>query len=96
MSCSIAFVNYLISVLAVRGLHWREDCSLISASGATLVAVRGLLTAAASLVTEHSSRASVVAAHGPVFVPVALRHVGSSQIKDRTRISCIGSWIHYY
>ena len=60
--------------------------------GFCLVSGLRLLTTMASLVSEHGlqgMRASVVAAHGSV----ARQHVGSSQIRDQTRVSCIGRQI---
>ena len=59
--------------------------------GATLLAVRGLLTAVTSLVAEQglSSSASAVVAHRP-SCPAAC---GSSQTRDRARAPCVGRWI---
>ena len=46
--------NFIYVVLAVLGLHCYEGFHLVAASGGySLVAVRRLLTAAASLVAEH-------------------------------------------
>ena len=64
--------------------------------GSHLVVVGGLLIAAASLVAGAQALgdvASVFAAYGLV----APWHVGSSQTRDRTRVSCIGrqSLIHW-
>ena len=53
--------------------------------GYSLVAVLGFLTAVASLVAECRCLGSV-----------ALWHVGSSQIRDRTCVSCIDRRILYY
>ena len=80
LSHSPAFFKYLF--LAVLSLHCRE--------GSSLVAVHGLLLKVASLVSEQEpwgAWASVVA---------ALRHVGSSQIRDRTHVSCIGRGIAFH
>ena len=97
MSCSIVFVNYLILFLAVRGRHWCEDFSPVVLSwGYSLVAVRGLLTVVASRCTAQALELQWLQHMGSVVVAFALSHVGSSQIKDRTRISCIGRWILYH
>ena len=64
--------------------------------GATLVSTCGLLITVVSLAAEHGlgrlpgSRADSVAA-----VPsrsFALRHLGSSWIRDRTHVSCTDRW----
>ena len=71
----------------------------------SLVAMLRSLIAVASLVVEHrfqGTQASVVVAPGfystdsTVVGLVALRHVGSSWLRDRTCISCIGRWILYH
>ena len=57
--------------------------------GPLFIAVRGLLTVAASLVAEHrlqTRRLSKLWLTGPA----ALRHVGSSQTRARTRVPRIG------
>ena len=82
--------------------------SLVAASGGYfLVGVHGLLSAVASPDAEHGpwgSWVSIVAAPwllehrlSSCGAPglVAPQHVGSSWIRDRTRVSCIGMWILY-
>ena len=80
---------------------------LVVSRGYSLVAMHRLLFAVASLVGElglEGARASVVAALGLqstdsiVMVQdlVALKHVGSSQIRDGTSVSCIGKQILYH
>ena len=55
------------------GLWCHSGFSLVVESrGYSLVAVRGLLTAAASLVSEHGTQASVVTAHGSAVAPHGL------------------------
>ena len=76
-------------------LPWR---SLLGGAGATLAAVRGPLTAGASLSQSTDSRVcglqelvgAVVAA--PTS-SVALQHAAYSQVRDRTRVSYTGRWI---
>ena len=78
----LQFYLYILSVLGLR-------CCV----GFCLVAVHGLLLAAASLVAEHGlsgARASVLAALGlqstglivVAVGPVALQHMGSPRIRD--------------
>ena len=65
---STLFKNFMCLFLAVLGLLCCEGLSLVVATGAdSPFVVRGLLTAVASLVVEHSlqgARASVVEACG--------------------------------
>ena len=78
----LIFSTYVF--LAALGLR----CCL----GFCLVSGLGLLTMTASLVVEQGlqgMRASVAAAHGLV----AQQHVGSSQSRDQTRVSCTGRQI---
>ena len=83
--------NIIYLTVAVPGLH----CCM----QAFLVAVYRLLIAVASLIAEHglySLRALVVAACGLSSwgaQAVAPQYVGSSQTRDRTRVSCIGRQI---
>ena len=74
--------------------------------GATPAVVSGLLTAVASLVANTGSRAhrfqqrrllgSRAQAEELGYIGlVARQHVGSSQIRDRTHVSCIGRRILY-
>ena len=70
--------------------------------GCSLVAVQGLLTSATS-VTEHTLQALRVSSCGSQAPEHRLsssgtqasfvsRHVGSSQTRDRTCVSCLGRW----
>ena len=87
------------------GLLCDMGFSLIATSWGYSVAVSGLLTAVAYLTAEHvlrGTRAAVLAAHGlSSAVPRLLEHrlsscgtdlaaCGSSQIRDRTHVFCIG------
>ena len=55
---------YFISLLSALGLLCCTDFSLAAASeGRSPVAVRGLLTVAASLVAKHRSRVTVFSSH---------------------------------
>ena len=63
--------------------------------GLLFVAVRGFLIAAASLAVKHrllSAQASVVALAASVAPP----HVGSSRIRDRTCVLCVGRQVLYH
>ena len=62
---SIFFNVYVLiySLLAVLGLHFCRDFSLLQQARATLVTLHRLLLAVASLFGDHGSRASVVVAH---------------------------------
>ena len=85
------------------GLPCREGFCLVAASRFhSLVVARRLLTAAASLAAEHGLSGGPASA---VVAPrlwstgsaaglglAAPRHVGSSQIRDRTGVSCIVRW----
>ena len=72
--------------MAVLGLCCYVGFSLVELYGGySLVPVLGFLTAVASLVAEPKCLGSV-----------APWHVGSSQIRDRTCVSCIGRRILYY
>ena len=93
------FCNFIYTFLSVLGLH----CCV----GFCLDAVRGLLTAAASLVAERGllgARASVLAALGlqstglivVALGPVALPHMGSPRIRGWTCVSYTGRWTLYY
>ena len=96
--------NFLILFLAVLGLCRCAGFSLVAASGGySPVAVRGLLTVLAFLVVKHrlySTGASIAVAPRPraqaqslCMGLVTLWHVGSSQTRDQTRVSCTGRWI---
>ena len=90
-------------------LHWvfipaHRFSLVVESGGCSLAVVCRRLTSLASLVGEYGpygTWASVVATHGlqgasSVVVVHRLscsRHVGSSQTKDQTSISCIGRWI---
>ena len=60
----------------------------------SLVAVRGLLVAGASLVVEHGLQGTQ--ASGAAGLSVAPWHVGSSQTRDRTHVSCNGRRVLYH
>ena len=63
-------------------------------AGTTLVAVHWFLFAELLLLWFEGSRAQ--AQQLSCTDLVALQRVGSSQIRDRTRVSCIGRWILYH
>ena len=68
-----------------------RDFSIVASEGYSLAAVHGLLTAVASLVAEHRSRAQAQQLwHTGLAAPW---RVGSSWTRDRTCVSCIGRWI---
>ena len=96
---------FIYLLLAVLGLHccaWAFfSCS---EQGLLFGAVRGLLIAVASLVVEHRLQARSLQQLWHVGSRaqaqqlwctglVALRHVGSSQTRDRTCVPCIGRQI---
>ena len=91
-------------ILVVLGLCCFVDFSLTVASGGySLAVVHGLHIAVASPAVEPKfwgMWASVVVAHGlnSCGIPglVAPWHVGSSQTRDHTCVSCIGRWILYH
>ena len=95
-SCSLAqpalifFTPHFIYLfLAVLGLCRCMGFSLVAASGGcSLGAVLRLLIVVASLVAEHKLSNCDIGS-------VAPQHVGSSQIRARTHISCIGRWALY-
>ena len=67
--------------LAALGLPCcAQACSSCGNQGYSLIAVLCLLFVMASLGSEHSSR----------VLRLSLRHVESSQIRDRTHFPCIG------
>ena len=77
---------YLLICAAALGLCCHAGFSLVVLyGGCSLVAVLGFLTAGASLVAERRCLGSV-----------APWHMGPSQIRDRTSVSCIGRRILYY
>ena len=102
------FLNVYLFILfsAVLGLSYCTSLSLVVESrGYFLIAMR-LLIAVASLVAElglQGARTSVAVAPGLEDTGavvghtdlVVLKHLGSSQIKDQTHVSCIGRWIVY-
>ena len=57
--------------------------------GPLFIAVRGPVTVAASLVAEHKLQTRRLSSYGSRGL-VALRHVGSSQTRARTRVPCVG------
>jgi len=72
----------------------------------SLAVVCGLLTAVASLVAGHGSRAGGLSSCGFLGSGaqakwlrctglVAPRHVGSSRIRDQIHVSCVGRQIRY-
>ena len=65
--------------------------SLVVESWGYSSAVRGLLTAVASLVAEHGLQGAGFRSWCAGFV--ALRRVGSPWTRDRTRVPCIGRQI---
>ena len=84
-----------------------EGFSLVAVSGGYSVAVPGLLIAMASLVSGHGlwgMQASAVAAPGSGALAqhlwhtglVALKHVGPSQPRDQTCVSCTDRQIVYH
>lgn len=79
--------------LTVLSLHCCLAYSLAAPSGSCSLVVKcRLLTASASPVVEHGFQgrpASAVVVMG--FVTP--RHVGSSQIRDPARVSCLGRWL---
>ena len=103
----IYFLNVYL-FLVVLGLHCSIGLSLVAVSGDdSLAVVRGLLTAAASLVAkqwlqgtglQQSQHVDSRAQAQQMWCTglVALQHVGSSQTRDRTLVSCIGRWILYH
>ena len=76
--------------MAVLGLRFcARAFSSCGKWGPLFIAVRRPLTIAACLVAEHRlqmRRLSSCGSRGPA----ALRHVGSSQTRARTRVPCIG------
>ena len=102
------FILFIYLFLAALGLR----CCVLALSscgeqGLLFVAVRGLLVAVAPLIAEHglqahrlqqlwlvSSRAQAQQLWHTGLV--ALRHVGSSWTKARTRVPCIVRWILNY
>ena len=86
------FLNYLFIYLfmAVLGLRFcARAFSSCGKRGPLFIAVRGLLTIAASLVAEHRLQTRKLSNCGSRG-PAAPRHVGSSQTRARTRVPCIG------
>ena len=95
--------------LAVLGLCCCADFSLVAAiRGYSLVAVRRLLIAMVSFDVELSFRAQGfsscnswalkhrLSSCGTCMGLVVTRHVGSSWIRNRTLVSCIGRQILYH
>ena len=94
--------------MAVLGLYCLRTFPVVAARGVySLVAVRKLLIAVASLVAKHrlwGLWASVATAPGVMSIGsmvvahcfVAPRHVGCSWVRDRTHVACIGRWILYH
>ena len=85
------------------GVHCCTGFFLVVVSrGYSLVVVQGLLIAVASLVVEHrlNSCSSQALEHRlsscGAWGLAALQHVGSSQTRDQTCISCISRWILYH
>ena len=100
-----AVIFFSLFLLAVLGLHCCRGFCLVMASRGYLLLYSGfsLLGLLLSWSTGSRScrlqqlwlpdswnRSSVVGVHG-----LSLWYVGSSQIRDWTRVSCIGRWIHY-
>ena len=90
-------------VLSMLGLCCFLWASLAAASrGLLCVAMRGLLTAVASLVAElrllsvRASGAAVSSSRAPPQKLWCTGHGGSSCPRDPTRVSCIGKWILYH
>ena len=79
------FFTYLF--LAVLGLH----CCM----GFSLVAVHGLLIVLASLICDSSASAHRLNSLWCMGL-IALHHVGSSQIRDQTQVSCVDRQILYH
>ena len=79
--------------MAVLGLRFcARAFSSCGERGPLFITVRGPRTITASLVAEHrlqTRRVSILWLTGLV----ALRHVGSSQTRARTRVPCIGRQI---
>ena len=101
------FIILFTLIFAVLGLRCCTGFSLVVASrGYSLAAVCELLTVVASLLLSKLSgrQASVVAAPrlqstGSIvwrMGSVALQHVESFRIRDRTCVSCTGRWILYH
>ena len=87
-------LNYLFIYLslAVLGLHCCMDFSLVAELGPLFIAAWSLLIVVASPVAKQRLRgagASEVVACGFISCG-APWHVGSSQTRDQTHVSCIG------
>ena len=84
--------NYLL--LGVLGpCCCTDSCLVVESGGCSPAAVPGLLAEVASL-AQH--RPEETQAHSLWHMGlVALQHVGSSQIRDGTHVSCFGSQILY-
>ena len=81
--------------MAVLGLRLcARALSSCGKQGTLLIAVRGLVTIAASLAAEHRLQTHRLSNCGSQQLwltgPAAPRHVGSSQTRARTRVPCTG------
>ena len=84
------FNKFIYLFLAVLGLHFCVRAfSSCGKWGPLFIAVRGLLTIAASLVADHRLQTCRLSSCGSR----AQWHVGSSQTRGRTRVPCIGRQI---
>ena len=74
-------------MLVVLGICLWAGISLVAVSEDSVVAVCQLLIAVASLVAEQGLQGAGCSLYRGL---IALQHVGSSQIRNRTHISCMG------
>ena len=85
---STSFLLFLIILFMYFRLCWLWCCMgfalAVASSVCSLAAVRRLLSAVASLAVEHG-----LTVHGLQY----LQHMGSSQIRDQTCVSCMGRQI---
>ena len=90
--------GFIYLFLAVLGLRCPAGFSLVAVSwGCSPAAVSGLLTELASPVAGHGLEGQDFSSCGSWaqwrWLPGALRHLESSQTRDRTHVSCVGRWV---
>ena len=102
---SLKIIVFIYSPLAVLGLHCFAGFSLVAVSkGSSLVVVCRILTVVASEPPQSMDSVVVLQLLGYraqaqqlwLMSLVTLWHVGSSQTRDRTRVSCTGRKILYH
>ena len=84
--------------LSVISLRWGKEYSLVVGNkGHSLAAVASLVENGLSATRASEAAAPSLQSTSSVVVPLAaLQHAGSSWIRDRTCVSCIGKWILYH